>query len=120
MAQRRMFDKELVCSLSFMSMTDKAQLIYFRLCLQGDDEGFVGNPEMVKANVQTLKLLEKKGLIYRFRSGVVLIRHWKKHNKIRKDTFKSTLFTKEKALVCLNSENIYEYISVRSLACNDS
>ncbi len=112
MAQRRMIDKDLVTSRSFMDMTTTAQLIYYRLCACADDEGFVGNPQLVKASTKTLAYLEHEGLVYCFKTGTVLIRHWHIHNRIRKDTFRSTVYTAEKALVRLGSDKIYEYISV--------
>ena len=112
MAQRRMFDKELVTSRRFMNLSEKAQLAFFRLGVIADDEGFVGNPDLVKVRTQTILYLENEGFLYRFPSGVVLIRAWYKHNRVRKDTFRDTIFTEEKALVQLNSENIYEYLTV--------
>ena len=99
MAQRRMIDKDMVTSRLFMGMTATAQLIYFRLCAYADDEGFVGNPQLVKASSKTLQYLEHEGYVYCFQTGTVLIRHWHIHNRIRKDTFKPTIYTAEKALV---------------------
>ena len=112
MAQRRMIDKDLVTTQVFMDLTATAQVLYFRLCAFADDEGFVGNPTMLKATPKALKILEENGYIFRFKSGVVLIRHFNVHNKIRKDTFKETIHKAEKALVLLNSDKIYEYVSV--------
>jgi len=70
------------------------------------------NPLMLKASKKILKDLEENGYIFCFKSGVVLIRHFNIHNKIRKDTFKETIHKAEKALVLLNSDKIYEYVSV--------
>ena len=112
MAQRRMLDKDLVTTRAFMDLTATAQVIYLRLCVFADDEGFVGNPMMLKATRKVLKILEENGYIFCFKSGVVLIRHFNIHNKIRKDTFKETIHKAEKALVFLDSDKIYRYIPV--------
>jgi len=112
MAQRRMIDKDLVSTQAFTNMTAAAQAVYFRLCVFADDEGFVGNPLMLRAGRRILKSLEENGYIFCFKSGVVLIRHWHIHNKIRKDTFKETIHKAEKALVLLDSDKIYGYVSV--------
>ena len=56
--------------------------------------------------------MAQNGYIFCFKSGVVLIRHFNIHNKIRKDTFKETIHKAEKALVLLTSDKIYEYVSV--------
>ena len=108
MAQRRMLRSDMITSAWFMSLTDVAQLSYVRLCHVADDEGFIHNPKMVVRSKVTLSTLEKAGLIFTFPSGIVLIRHWFVHNRLRKDTAHQTIHAAEKALVTLDFENIYQ------------
>lgn len=112
MAQRRMFKLDMILSDFFMQLPDNVQLAYYRLCAMADDEGFITNPRMVCYRKKPLDILEDIGYIFRFKSGIVLIRHWNVHNKIRKDSFQKSSCTAEKALVILNSDGIYEWKSV--------
>ena len=112
MAQRRMIQKDIITSAWFMDISNAAQNAYFRFCVVADDDGFVHNPKLYAASKQTLKTLEDVGLIYTFPSGIVLVRHWFVHNRLRKDTAHETIYTTEKALVTLDEHKIYQLKSV--------
>ena len=122
MAQRRMFKIDMIQSSKFMDMPDSAQIAYIRLCSFADDEGFVNNWKLTRARKKSMDILEDLGFILRFESGIILISHWMQHNKIRKDSFRKSFCTAEKALVRLNSDDVYEFIPVTEpvQSCNET
>lgn len=110
-AQRRMFSKEVTTSDLFVDMPSSSQLLYFHLGMEADDEGFIGNAKMLSraygSNNDDLKLLEAKGFIIAFPSGVTVVKDWNLNNKIRKDRQKPTIYTEEKTLLSLDSKGSY-------------
>ncbi|WP_282672054.1 phage replisome organizer protein [Lactococcus lactis] len=111
MAQRRMFSKEVTTSDLFVDMPSSSQLLYFHLGMEADDEGFIGNAKMLSraygSNNDDLKLLEAKGFIIAFPSGVTVVKDWNLNNKIRKDRQKPTIYTEEKTLLSLDTKGSY-------------
>lgn len=107
MAERRMFAKSIIDSDFFLDMPQSTQLLYFHLSMRADDDGFINNPKSimrnVKCNEDDLKLLVVKQFIIPFESGVVVIKHWRIHNYIKSDRYKSTIYQEEKS--CLSLEN---------------
>lgn len=100
MAQRRMFSKKVTDTDVFLDMPLSAQALYFHLNMHADDDGFIGNintiKRMVGASQDDEKLLIAKQLLIPFEnSGVVVIRDWRIHNYIRKDTYNKTMYTTE-------------------------
>ncbi len=100
MAERRMFAKTIVDSDAFLDMPLTTQSLYFHLSMRADDDGFINNPKkiqrMIGCSDDDLKLLTAKKFILTFESGVIVIKHWKIHNYIRKDRYNETLYQKEK------------------------
>ncbi len=100
MAERRMFAKSIIDSDLFLDMPLSTQALYFHLSMRADDDGFLNNAKKIRAMVGTteddLKLLIAKGFVITFETGIVVIRHWKVHNYIQKDRYKSTMFKQEK------------------------
>lgn len=107
MGKRRMVNIDIIDMPYFMELSLASQMGYIRLLTHADDEGFVCNPKLIGVGKISLKALEEAGLIFCFRTGPILIRHWLQHNLIRKDTFKSTNFAQEKAQVTLDKNKIY-------------
>lgn len=110
MAQRRMLNQDIIFSDAFLRMNNGSQALYVKLLLSADDEGFVSNSRMFVKRQSVLDELIECGFVYRFDSGVLLIRHWYVHNRIRKDTFKPTIHIKEKALVTRAFDDIYHLV----------
>ena len=112
MAQRRMFSKEITTSDLFVDMPASTQLLYFHLGMEADDEGFIGNAKMLGraygASNDDLKLLQAKGFIIVFESGVTVVKDWNVNNKLRKDRFKPTIYQEEKSLLTLMNTGTYE------------
>ena len=111
MAERRMFAKTIVDSDMFIDMPMSARLLYYDLAMRADDDGFVNSPKkimkFVGASVDDMNVLIAKQFIIPFESGVVVIKHWRIYNYIRKDTYKETPYKDEKALLYLDKNNGY-------------
>ena len=111
MAQRRMFSPQIVDSDAFLDMSASAQSLYFHLGMRADDDGFVGNPKkilrMVGGNDDDLKLLLAKRFILTFQSGVIVIKHWRINNLIRKDWYKGTIYIEEKNQLKIKDNGSY-------------
>jgi hypothetical protein len=103
MAERRMFSKQIIDSDVFLDMPQSSQNLYFHLNMRADDEGFINNPKkimrIIGSNQNDLEILLAKRYLLSFNSGVIVIKHWKLHNKIRKDRLKETLYLDEKAQI---------------------
>ena len=112
MAQRRMFSKEITTSDLFVDMPASTQLLYFHLGMEADDEGFIGNARMLGraygASNDDLKLLQAKGFIIVFESGVTVVKDWNLNNQIRKDRLKPTIYQAEKSLLTLDNTGVYQ------------
>lgn len=113
MAQKRMFDKTIVDSDDFLEMPMSSQVLYFHLNMRADDDGFVNNwksiMKLIGAKEDDLKILIAKQFIIPFQSGVLVIKHWKIHNYIRKDTYNETKYQDEKSLLITNESKEYEF-----------
>lgn len=113
MAERRMFAKTIIDSDTFLDMPVTAQLLYFHLGMNADDDGFVNKPKsimrMCSCKDDDIKLLIAKNFIIPFESGVVVIKHWRIHNYIRSDRYTETKFKAEKALLTAGSDNTYDF-----------
>ena len=76
MSERRCFSKIIIDSDLFLDMPLSSQLLYFHLGMWADDEGFVNNPHKIQRSVgcsdDDLKMLEEKGFVIPFDSGVIV------------------------------------------------
>lgn len=111
MAERRMFTQKITQSDAFIEMPMSSQALYFHLCMNADDDGFVKNPKsiqrLVGCNDDDLKILIAKRFIIPFETGVIVIKHWRMHNLLRKDRYKETVYTDEKAMLFLKNDGAY-------------
>ena len=123
MAERRMFAKTIIDSDAFLEMPVTSQLLYFHLSMRADDDGFVNKPKslmrMVGCKDDDLKLLFVKKFLIPFESGVVVIKHWKIHNYIRKDTYTETKYKEEKATLELDENSAYRLTEDSPLQLRD-
>ena len=125
MAERRMFAKTIIDSDAFLEMPTTSQLLYFHLAMRADDDGFVNKPKslmrMVGCKDDDLKLLFVKKFLIPFESGVVVIKHWKIHNYIRKDTYTETKYKEEKSTLELDENSAYRIAETSpSQICDES
>lgn len=111
MAQKRMFDKAITNSDTFLELTDACQNLYFHLSMNADDDGFVDNWKsilrMTNHKPSDMQELAKASFIIPFESGVIVIRHWRMNNYLRVDRYKETTHKFEKSLLKLGENEEY-------------
>ena len=111
MAERRMFTKKITNSDAFIDMPLSAQALYFHLNMEADDDGFNSSPKkvqrMIRASDDDLKLLIAKRFIIVFETGVVVIKHWRMHNLLRKDRYNPTQYQEEMTRLMLKDNGSY-------------
>jgi hypothetical protein len=99
MAEKRMLTKKVTDDDNFMSLSASAQALYLHLSMSADDDGFCNqiSASMFKAHasVQDLEALLSKRYIYQFENGVIVIKHWRMANALRKDRYTPTAFQEE-------------------------
>ena len=62
---------------------------------------------MIGANDDDLKILIAKRFCIPFENGVVVIKHWKINNLIRKDFYQETIYTEQKELLITKQNGAY-------------
>ena len=111
MAERRMFTQKIIDSDAFLDMPLSTQALYFHLNMRADDDGFVNNPKRIQrtigASEDDLKLLFAKRFVIGFESGVLVIKHWRMHNTLRKDRYNPTQYQDEFALLNVKDNKAY-------------
>ena len=115
MAERRMFTQKIVDSDAFLDMPLSTQCLYFHLNMRADDDGFVNNPKkiqrMIGCSEDDLKLLIVKRFIIGFDSGVIVIKHWRMHNTLRKDRYHPTQYQEELSALKIKDNNAYTEVT---------
>lgn len=111
MAERRMFTQKITESDAFLELPLSSQCLYFHLCMNADDDGFVNNPKrlikMLGNTEDDMRLLLAKRFLIAFESGVIVVKHWRMHNLLRKDRYKETEYKDEKKKLFLKDNNTY-------------
>ena len=79
---------------------------------------------MIGASQDDLSILILRKFIIPFENGVVVIKHWRIHNYIRKDMYHETKYKEEKEQLGLDENNAYtlsgtNYVTDSSQGCND-
>ena len=94
-----MYSKDVTDSDAFIELSSAAQALYFHLNQGADDDGFNNQISMAMwkahASVDDLKVLMAKDFIIRFECGVIVIKHWRLHNTLRKDRYTPTNYQEE-------------------------
>ena len=112
MAARRMFLKSFIQDDVFALLPFSVQALYLRLAIEADDDGFVNNPRtiirLLGVGDEDLDLLVEKKLLIKFDSGIVVIRHWRCHNHIRKDRYSTTKCLEERKSLIIREDDTYE------------
>ena len=119
MAERRMFAKTIIDSDAFIDMPVTARLLYYDLSMRADDDGFVNSPKkimrMIGASQDDLSILILRKFILPFDNGIVVIKHWRIHNYIRKDTYNETPYSEQKALLEFDENKAYRFKDLTSV-----
>lgn len=110
-AEKRMFTQKIVDSDAFLDMPLSTQALYFHLNMRADDDGFINNPKRIQrtigASEDDLKLLIAKRFCICFENGVIVIKHWRMHNTLKKDRHKPTQYQDQMALLEVKGNNAY-------------
>lgn len=114
MGERRMLSRKITDHDNFISLSASAQSLYMHLVLSADDEGFCNQVSLAMfkahAGTQDLEALIDKHYLMKFESGVLLIKHWKINNLIRKDRFTPSNYLDEKAQIVEKSNGVYTWL----------
>ena len=113
MAERRMMAKSIIKSDQFLEMPMSSQLLYFHLLLDADDDGFINAPKsimrVIGAKDDDMRVLQAKGYTIPFDSGVIVIKHWRIHNSLRKDRYNpNPQLENERKQLIINDKKEYE------------
>lgn len=111
MAEKRMFTQKIIDSDAFLDMPLSTQALYFHLNMRADDDGFVNNPKRIQrtigASEDDLKLLIVKRFVICFENGVIVIKHWRMHNTLRKDRYAPTQYQEELSRLKIKENKSY-------------
>lgn len=117
MADRRMFTKRVTDDDHFMGLSASAQALYLHLSMAADDDGFCNQVAvcMFKAHASTsdLEALLANRYLYQFDNGVIVIKHWRMANALRKDRYTPTAFQEELARLHLKENGVYTMVTER-------
>ena len=112
MAERRMFSRAIVRSDAFCSLPPTAQLLYFHVCMEADDDGFCGSLRLAMADAhataEDLAALESAKFLLHV-SGVWVVKHWRIMNTQRKDRHRPTSYQDELALLEVKPDGSYTF-----------
>lgn len=99
MADRRMLARTITDNDNFVSLSAASQALYMHLTLSADDDGFCNqvSTAMFRAHAKKkdLEALVEARYLLRFDSGVMVIKHWRMANAIRKDRYAPTVYQEE-------------------------
>ena len=113
MAEKRMLTKKVTDDENFINLSSSAQALYLHLSMSADDDGFTSqiSVSMFKAHasVQDMEALLEKRYIYQFDNGVIVIKHWRMANALRKDRYTPTTFTEEMAMLDIKENGAYTW-----------
>ena len=114
MAKKRMTTTQITDSDDFISMPSPAQALYLHLNNGADDDGFNNQVQMAMfkahASIDDLKILLTKRFILQFESGVIVIKHWRMANSLRKDRYTPTVFQEELKQLGIKDNGAYTWL----------
>lgn len=120
MAEKRMFTQKIIDSDAFLDMPLSTQALYFHLNMRADDDGFINNPKRIQRTIgasdDDLKLLIAKRFVICFENGVIVIKHWRMHNTLRKDRYNPTQYQEQLAMLDVKDNNAYTEKPVDQMA----
>lgn len=109
-----MFTKKVTDDDNFMELSSPAQALYLHLTMSADDDGFCNQVSLsmfkAHASIQDLQVLLEKRYIYQFENGVIVIKHWRMANALRKDRYTPTAFKEELARLGIKENGSYTWL----------
>lgn len=119
MARSRMINKALISKDRFLQLSCATQLLYFHLCLNADDDGFVDNAitliRQLPVNIEDLRTLIEKGYVILLEDYLYVITHWRMHNKIDKNHYTGTAYIDYMKKIFLDENNVYSLSKGKNL-----
>lgn len=107
-----MMSKKIIDTDNFLDMPQSTQCLYFHLLLRADDDGFIQSPKSIMritgCKYDDLKLLNAKGFVIGFETGVIVIRHWRIHNYVQSDRYSKSELPEAKCVELKNK--VYEVV----------
>lgn len=86
MAERRMFTNKITESDAFLDMPLSAQSLYFHLCMNAMNKGWMNNAvsitRLIGAELSDLEMLVDSGFVIRDKDNIYWIVHWYENNGI--------------------------------------
>ena len=111
MANKRMFDKQVVGSDKFIDLPNSSKALYFMAGMEADDKGFFQPRKLQRMcgfSDDDYKILIAKGFFITFESGVMVVTDWNKNNWLDTRRITETEYTDElKMLKLINRK--YEF-----------
>lgn len=111
MAEKRMFKKSIVLSDDFLDMPMSARCLYFTLGMFADDDGFINSPKAIMrqcgASLDDIRILIAKKYLLEFDTGIIVIRHWRLNNYLRRDRYTQTLCIRELKQIATDKSGAY-------------
>ena len=111
MAQKRMFDKKVVCSDKFIDLPNSSKALYFMAGMEADDKGFFQPRKLQRMcgfSDDDYKILIAKGFFITFESGVMVVTDWNKNNWLDSRRVNETEYVDELNLLKLVNQK-YEF-----------
>lgn len=107
-----MMSKKIIDTDNFLDMPQSTQCLYFHLLLRADDDGFIQSPKSIMritgCKDDDLRLLNAKGFVIGFETGVIVIRHWRIHNYVQSDRYSKSELPEAKQVELKNK--VYEVV----------
>lgn len=110
MANRRMFSMKIVGSDAFLDMPPTTRELYFQFGMYADDDGFISPRKIMRmtgSSEDDLKVLIAKRFVLPFDNGIIVIKHWKMNNELKKDRYNPTQYTEQKSILFLKENGAY-------------
>ena len=106
-----MFTKRVTDDDRFSNLSSSAQALYLHLTMSADDDGFCNQVSVAMfkahASMQDLEALLAARYLLQFDSGVIVIKHWRMANALRKDRYTPTAFQEELSKLKLKENGSY-------------
>lgn len=121
MANKRMFSREIIITDDFLEMPLSSQALYFHLCMNADDDGFVSPKFIMRltgANEDDLRILIAKKFAIPFKNKVIVITHWLRHNTLKNDRYIPTEYQELKKKLSISAGKIYEICQISQSGTN--
>lgn len=114
MGHRRMLTTKITDDDRFITLPSSAQALYLHLSMSADDDGFSNEvaTSMFKSHATTadLEMLLERKYLYQFDDGVIVIKHWRMANALRRDRYTPTAFQEDLAKLKLDENGAYTMV----------